>query len=379
MQSRVRSGRTFALYDHAARGAWLYVSLKDVAAQAGVSFQTASKVLNGCAGTVSEPTRQRIRSAALELGYVPNALARGLVRRSSYTIGVLADDFSDPALSRFVAAAQQEAQRQGHAALISVVQPFTDPRAALRTLLEHRVNGVLIIAPSLENDPRLGEALARDLPAVSLNHVPGGGVPVVGSDHRATGGLAARHLLSLGHRHLATITGPRSRRVTRSRLQGFRLALQEADVPLPPERVVEADWTAPGGHAALHRLLDGTRDVTGLFVQSDVMALGAMRALAERGLRVPDDCSVVGCDDLPVAEYVTPPLTTVRLPFEETGVRAAARLLGLIRMEAGAHRQLLPVELVVRCSTGPPTKAVMRRGAARRSRPAAATMIGGGR
>lgn len=365
----------------------MYVSLKDVAARAGVSFQTASKVLNGRTGVVSEESRLRIEAAAQDLGYVPNALARGLVRQSTYTVGVLAEDFSDVSLSRFVVAAQLEAERQGHAAIIASIRPGVDPRESLRILLEHRVNGLLVIAPSLEEDPRLGEALSKAPPAVSLNHVPGGGVPLVGSDHRATGVLAAAHLLALGHRLLATITGPRSRRVTRSRLQGFRATVREAGQRLPLRRVVEADWTPAGGHDATHRLLDADPAVTAIFVQTDLMALGAVRALSERGVRVPDDCSVVGCDDHPTAAFLTPPLTTVRLPFEETGARAAALLLHLIREQAVPPLELLPVELVVRASTCPPPGASARSGTrvtsvaahpSRRNRLAAAAVQEGG-
>ncbi|TQS42555.1 LacI family DNA-binding transcriptional regulator [Cryptosporangium phraense] len=330
----------------------MYVSLKDVAERAGVSFQTASKVLNGNSAVVSAATRQRILDAARELGYVPNALARGLVRRDSLTVGILADDFSDVALSRFVVAAQQAIERQGHAALVTTTGQSS--QAPLRTLQEHRVSGVLVIAPSLEEDDGIGEYLRGPLPAVTLNHIPGGGVPAVGSDHRQTGVLAAEHLLALGHRTVGTVTGPTGRRVVVSRLDGFRTTLAAAGVELPAHRIHPSGWEASDAAAATHHLLDADPGVTAIFVHNDNMAFGVLSALRARGVGVPDQLSVVGCDDAPLAEFAAPPLTTVRVPFEETGARAAELLLTRIRGEPIERKNLLPVELVVRESTAPP-------------------------
>jgi LacI family transcriptional regulator len=332
----------------------VYVSLKDVATRAGVSFQTASKVLNHQRGVVSEATRERILDAARELGYVPNALARGLVNQSSLTMGVLADEFADTALAQFVTAAHRWAGAHGQAALTVNVEPGADPATPIRILHEHRVGGILVVAPSLEADPRLWPALRTSLPAVSLNHVPGGGVPLVGSDHSETGALAAGHLVELGHRDIGTVIGPRGRRVVTSRLKGFRARLQQSGVPLPARRVVEADWTAEGGYTGACALLDADPDVTAIFVHNDGMAVGVLRALAERGRRVPDACSLVGCDDLPFAAFLNPPLTTVHVPFTETGERAADLLMRSMRGEKIPRVELLPTHLVVRDSTCPP-------------------------
>jgi LacI family transcriptional regulator len=332
----------------------MYVSLKDVAARAGVSFQTASKVLNGNPGVVSDRTRGRILKAAKDIGYVPNALARGLVRQTSLTVGVLIDDVTDPALSQFIHAAERTASAQGHAALIVAVEPGMDPALAVRKMQEHRVGGILVIAPSLEEDPRLGTALRGPLPAVSVNHVHGGGIPLVGSDHSATGALAAEHLLSLGHRHFATVTGPRGRRVVGSRHRGFRDFLHGAGQRLSPRLVAEADWTLVGSFAAANRLLEVEPGFTALFVHNDVMAIGVLHALRNRGLRVPGDCSIVSCDDLDLAPFLAPPLTTVHVPFRETGELAASVLLQLIQGETAPSRVFLPTHLVVRDSTSAP-------------------------
>ena len=325
---------------------------------AGVSFQTASKVLNGRNGVVSSTTRERIEAVARDLGYVPNALARGLVSRQSFVVGVLAEDPTDPALAQFVVAAQRATAHAGHVTLMVTHQVGGDPAADVRKLREHRVGGILVVAPTLEDDSRLGHSLRMSVragvPAVSLNHIHGGGVPLVGSDHELTGVLAAEHLLSLGHTTIGTVTGTQNRRVTVSRHRGFRRTVRAAGLTLPHSRVVEADWSPHSGYDAAHQLLAAAPTVTAVFVHTDRMAVGVLRALESEGRRIPDDCSVIGCDDDELASHVTPPLSTVHIPFVETGERAAALLLTLIRGEVAPHRNLLSVHLIVRSSTGPP-------------------------
>ncbi|MGH3144290.1 MAG: LacI family DNA-binding transcriptional regulator, partial [Rubrobacter sp.] len=163
-----------------------------------MSFQTAGKVLNG-KGSVSPQTRERILEAARGLGYVPNALARSLVTRSTCTLGIVASDLSDTELARFVVGAEREARRSGHGVLIgSIDRDGTDAERYLRMLLERRVDGILTAAPQLERDAGVGRLLRGSVPAVSLHRVPGGGVSLVGSDHVRTAKLATRHLLGLG-------------------------------------------------------------------------------------------------------------------------------------------------------------------------------------
>jgi LacI family transcriptional regulator len=343
----------------------VYVSLKDVAARAGVSFQTVGKVLNDRPVTVADTTRRRILTAAAELGYVPNVLARSLITQTTCTIGIIADDLDDWALARFVVGAEREARRRGHAVLITTMaaagadRPPADAEGLVRALIERRVDGVVAAAPQLEHDERVAELLAGRVPAVSLHHVPGGRVPVVGSNHFRTGQLATAHLAGLGHRRIATVTGPPRRLVVASRLRGYRSALANGGLPADPALVEEADWTAAGGHAAAGRLLDRDPSITAIFAQSDLIAIGVLSALHERGLRVPGDCAVVGCDDLPPVAHTVPPLTTVHVPFYETGERAVALLVDRIAGREPPERVLLPVELVVRgsCGAGPPAGA----------------------
>ena len=328
-------------------------SLRDVASKAGVSFQTAGKVLNG-KGSVSAATRERILLAARDLNYVPNAVARGLVTSKTFTIGIVASDLDDAQLARFVVGAEREARRRGHGVLIgNVNREGDDAERYLQMLLERRVDGILTAAPQMEHDERVGELLRGPTPAVSIHRVPGRGVSLVGSDHRRTGLLATEHLLSLGHRRVATVTGSENRQVTAHRLEGYKRALDGAEVPFDPSLVEIGNWDADGAYEATLRLLDRAPDATAFFAQNDVMALGVLSALREKGLAVPDDRAVVGCDDIPLATHAAPPLTTVHVPFYETGKTAVRLLLDTIAGEVREpKRVLLPVRLVVRKSCG---------------------------
>ncbi|HLI88599.1 MAG TPA: LacI family DNA-binding transcriptional regulator [Ktedonobacteraceae bacterium] len=330
-----------------------HVSLKDIAAEAGVSFQTVSKVLKG-KGSVSPETRAWILEVAERLGYVPNALARSLVSQRTATIGIVATDFSDYVLSQFVVGAEREARRQGQCVIVgSLDQDGSDAERYLLLLMERRVDGILLAAPQLEQNTRVGGML-NGLPVVSLHHVPGAKLRTVGSHQSQTGFLATQHLLELGHRRIGTIIGSLDRRVTHSRLRGYQRALQTMGVAYDPALVEEGHWLVEGGYEAAQRLLDRVPDITALFVQSDTMAIGVLSALHERGLRVPQDCAVVGCDDIPMAAHTIPPLTTIHIPVYETGEAAVRLLLDIIENRAAEEPQHIspPVHLVRRASSG---------------------------
>jgi LacI family transcriptional regulator len=336
-----------------AQGPTRHVSVKDVAARSGVSFQTTSKVLNG-KGSVSEVTRTRILRAASDLGYVPNLQARSLVMQSTREIGLVASDFSDHNLSRFIVGAEREARRQGFGIVItSIDQDGSGGERALRTLMERRVDGILLAAPQMEDDHTAAHALERAVPAVSLHHVAGGGVATVGSDHELTGLLATSHLVAKGHRRIATVVGARGRRVTQSRLRGYRRAIEEAGLPFDTDLVEEGNWEIAGALAATMRLFERRAEITAIFAQNDTMAIGVLSALRNMGKRVPDDCAVVGCDDIEMAAHMVPPLTTIHVPFYETGEEAMRLLLSMIAAGSViARKLLLPVHLVVRESSG---------------------------
>ncbi len=331
------------------------VSLKDIAARAGVSFQTVSKVLRG-KGNVSPQTREWILQVAQELGYVPNVLARSLVSQRTWTIGVVASDLSDQVLSQFVVGAEREARRQGLCVIVgSIDQEGSDLERYLRILIERRIDGLLLAAPQLEHHTGIGEILRGQIPVVSIYHVPGmhDSILRVGSSHSQTGFIATQHLLEKGHRRIGTITGLTSRRVTQSRLRGYQRALEEAGIAFDPNLVEEGNWQVQGGYDAAVRLLERASDLTAIFVQNDIMAVGVLSALYDKGLHVPTDCAVVGCDDIPIAAHTIPPLTTIHLPFYETGEAAVRLLLEIIaQQETTRPSVLLPVYLVERASSG---------------------------
>jgi LacI family transcriptional regulator len=325
--------------------------VKDVAARSGVSFQTTSKVLNG-KGSVSEVTRARIIRAARELGYVPNLLARSLVMHSTRAVGLVASDFSDPHLNRFVVGAEEEARRRGYSVIITGVESEGSGDEAIPALIERRVDGILLAAPDMDAERVRKQTPHLTTPLISLHHVPIRVSAVVGCDDEEIGHLATSHLLERGHRHVGTVIGQLRRHATRGRLHGYRRALEEAGIEFAPVLVAEGGGDMATALAATLELMNRRPDVTAIFAQNDTIAVGVLAGLRRLGRRVPEDCAVVGCDDIDVAAYTSPSLTSVRVPFNEVGEAAMRALLDMI--EAGAMEQpniVLPVQLVVREST----------------------------
>jgi DNA-binding LacI/PurR family transcriptional regulator len=330
-------------------------TIRDVAALAGVSHQTVSRVLND-QDKVIRPTRDRVLAAIRELGYVPNPSARSLSSNRLHTLGVVTTDISDYAFSQAIAGAEAEARRRGLFLIIGSVEEDAqgDERAYLRLMLERRVEGLIVAGPThLESDWLL-HPLAHRLPIVAITSelvVPE--VSVVDVDNQRGGRDATLHLVEHGHRTVATITGPLDWRSARERLDGYRDALRTQDLAEEPKLVEHCtDWTVESGREAARRLLDSGRPFTALFAQSDLFALGAISELRSRGLDVPCDVSVVGYDDIPVARYLDPPLTTMSQPMRDVGALAVRLVVDHIaadgepREEQGRH--LLRAPLVAR-------------------------------
>jgi len=330
-----------------------HVSLRDVAEHAGVSFQTVSKVLQG-AGRAAPATRQRIFDAAAELGYRPNTLARGLATRRTRTIGFIASGLASFVLDPLMRGAEREARAQGYFTIIALAEGDEEQAERLiHELIERRVDGIISAALTLQQNRRYGELLRRLAPTVCIFPVHGGGLSLVGEDPPLIGLLATQHLVTLGHRRIATIVGVVDRPGVSGRFRGYQQALEEAGLAVDPELVDVGHWTPEGGYDAMHRLLDHAPGITAIFAHNDHMAIGAIRALHERGLRVPDDVAVVGCDDIDLARYVVPSLTTVRISFERSGETAVRLLLDRLgEPHREPERVIPPIELVVRASCG---------------------------
>lgn len=331
------------------------LTIAEVAREAGVSSQTVSRVINNRPDVAPE-TRQRVQQVINRLGYQPSAIARSLASRRTRTLGLITADFSDYFFTQVIAGSEAEARRQGYFFMLgSTERNLQDEPEYIRLLTEHRVQGILFARPSTEPDNRHLLSLLHDgVPVVTTAyHVPGADLTVVDVDNVDGAWQATRYLLECGRHQVAMITGPTSWKSVAERAQGYALALEAAEATLDPGLITEGDWSYESGHRAMQKLLARGRSFSALFAQNDQMAIGAIRALREAGRRVPQDVAVVGYDDIPVAEYCDPPLTTIRQPMQEVG-RVATRLL-IQAIEEPVPPQgavLLKGELIRRCSCG---------------------------
>jgi DNA-binding LacI/PurR family transcriptional regulator len=329
-------------------------TIYDVARLAGVSTATVSRALNGT-GQIAPATLATINAAVERLGYHPNTAARSLVTRSSQTIALLLPDIANQFYAALVSAIQERLLATGHTMLLCTTEG--DPSREyqyLGLLRAKQVDGVLVDGLLLPPD-QIAQFVRDGLPIVCLDRdVDSTSVPLVQVDNRRGARRATEHLLELGHRRIGHITGSPELRISDQRVEGYRDGLAWAGIELDPALLEEGRFSEEGGFAAMGALLDRS-DLTAVFAANDLSAIGAMAAAAERGLRVPDDVSVVGFDDLRLSRYTTPPLTTVRQPAAEIAERATQLLLDLAAGVAVEQRlHVLPPELIVRGSTARP-------------------------
>ena len=327
--------------------------MSDVAALAGVSLQTVSRVVNG-SPNVAPRTRERVEQVIAQLGYRPNYAARALVTGCSRTIGLVTVHVDQFGPAQTLIGLEKATREAGYSLAVSILDDATAAavREAVDRLVSHRVDAVVALS-TYDDAARAIDVLETPVPLVTVRVTGGEGRPAVSVDQRAGARLATAHLLSLGHRTVHHVTGPGDSQEARGRTAGWREVLDAADAPVPPPLV--GDWTASSGHAAGRRLAGRIREgeeVTAVFLANDQMALGLLAALHEEGLSVPGDVSVVGFDDLPEAPYLAPPLTTVRQDFAELGRRGVQLVLARLAGEDLVPEPVVPV-LVVRSSTGP--------------------------
>ncbi|MEV4518219.1 LacI family DNA-binding transcriptional regulator [Dactylosporangium sp. NPDC049525] len=304
--------------------------MNDVARLAGVSHQTVSRVLNQHP-SVSPATRERVLEAVRQLNYRPNAMARGLAGRRSRVIGVVSFDTILYGPASTLLGIERAARAAGYGVSIVTLEQLDHSGmvAALEALADQSVAGVVVIAPQTAAAAAL-HSLPLGVAAVAVESNVGGEIPAISVDQVTGARLAVQHLLGLGHRKVWHLSGPRDWLETHGRIEGWRGTLEEAGLPAPP--LMTGDWSARSGYqAGLELARRG--DVTAVFAGNDQMALGMMRAFHEHGIRVPDDVSIVGFDDIPEAEFLSPPLTTIRQDFDEVGRRCIAALLRAIEAD----------------------------------------------
>ncbi len=329
------------------------VTIRDVAREAGVSTTVVSRTLNG-KGEISAGTRERVLAVAARLGYVPHAAAQALARGRTGTLGVLVTDNAGPVYADILRGIESVANAEGFGLLFANSADSQDQ--ALRRLALLRAKGVdgVLLTP-VQSDTRDVEYLrAERRPFVLLlRHFPQLDCDYVVTDNPAAGELMTAHLIGLGHRRIAHITGPAGVSSAEGRLAGYRRALARAGIPFDPAQVARGPFTLEGGHAAARRLLDRSDRPTAVFAATDLQAVGVMKAARELGLRIPGDLALVGGDDIELAAYLEAPLTTFHQPARAIGVEAARLLLRrLAEPAAEPVHSVHPPRLVVRASCG---------------------------
>jgi LacI family transcriptional regulator len=335
------------------------VTLADVAKRARVSPATASRVINGSAKRVTGELKERVLKAVSDLRYVPNAHAQHLARSQRSAVGVIVHDVSDPYFAEITRGLQRVATDGGR--LLVICNSYGEPERELAyvELLRAQQVHALVLAGSGYHDAVFTKKINGQLEAYARS---GGRVSVIGRhdhvgsavmpDNEHGGYLATRKLYELGHTRVGVVSGPKVLTTTTDRLAGVRRAAKERGPGVPAPRVVHADFSRDGGAAATRQLLESYRGMTAILALNDSMAVGALSVLRAARIRVPEEVSVVGFDDMPIAVDVTPSLTTVRLPLIDMGTRAMT--LALDTEAPADRREIVEVSLVWRESCAAP-------------------------
>lgn len=337
----------------------LSVTIRDVAREAGVSLATVSRALNDAAEVTVE-TRQRVRAAADRLGYVPHSGARSLITRRTGTLGVLLPDLYGEFFSELIRGIDQTAQRHGYHMVLASSHSDAREIAAAVGSMRGRVDGFVVMSPDVSALPALAD-LARTFPAVVLGAGPEvGGFATISVANYEGAVAMTEHLLALGHKRIAFICGPGGNVDAAERLRGVCAATKDVEGVQVDE--YPGDFRQETGYNTTKLLLDRPTRPDVIFCANDAMAIGAIGALHEAGMRVPADLAVVGFDDIPIARFLTPPLTTVRVPIAELGANATESLIDTLRGGAPltARSELMPTSLVVRASCGAPRRETIR-------------------
>lgn len=323
-------------------------SIKDVATIAGVSVATVSRALAN-PEKVSDATRAKVNRAIEATGYRPNLLARNFRSSRSYCVVVMVPDITNPFFSRVIKAIEDRAQQRGYAVLLGDTRDQANREQEYVKRVETRLaDGLIQLRPSeveIEGNP------VPIVYACGCSNVPQSSVII---DNHVAAKKLVDYLLSLGHRRIAVLTGLRENPHTAERLAGYKAALSDAGIAIRDDYILEGDFTMGAGQDTAARVMTLNEPPTALFCMSDQMAMGAIQALQARGLKVPDDVSVAGFDNIEYSAFWHPTITTVAQPAEEMGKRAIDMLLSMIEdHQYSVSNKILPTQLIVRESTGP--------------------------
>ncbi len=331
------------------------LNLEQVAKRAGVSRSTVSRVINNDPN-VSEETRARVMTVVRDLNYQPNVVARGLAAGRTRVLGLVIPRtvstlFTDPYFSLLIQGVSAACNANDHSVMLWIAEPEYERRTIRQVLHGGLVDGV-IVASQVLDDPVVDALMKSDLPFILIGrHPDASNVSYVDADNRNGAREVVEYLLRLGYHRVATISGPQNTIVGMDRLEGYREALRVKGLAPDPDLVIEGDFTEMGGYTAAQQVLPHKPDA--IFVASDTMATGAMRALREANCRVPQDVAMAGFDDMPFAAHTDPPLTTVRQAIQRAGFTAVETLVDLVTHPGSPTRRIiLPTELVIRASAG---------------------------
>lgn len=331
------------------------LTLEDIGRLAGVSRSTVSRVIND-QPSVNPAVRRRVQEVITRTGYSPNVAARSLVSGRSGVIGLVIPSrvhslFEDPYFSRLIQGISTESNKAHNTLSLFIFQNEEEETALYpRVVTSGFLDGLIITATRMA-DPLLARMVGGEIPLVMIGRPDVGGLSYVDADNRGGAGLAASHLCSLGYRRIGLVGAPVSTTAGVDRLNGFIEGLARCGNVLHPDLRADGDFSEESGYEAMKKLIPQRPDA--VFAASDTMAVGAMRAIREAGLRVPHDIALIGFDGLPTSERAVPPLTTIRQPVTETGARAVQVLNDLIGGQATAPLvEIMPVELIIRESCG---------------------------
>ncbi|HFS8444181.1 substrate-binding domain-containing protein [Vibrio cholerae] len=303
-------------------------TMKDIARLAGVSTSTVSHVINK-SRFVSDEIAERVNNAAQQLNYAPSALARSLKMNRTKTIGMLVTTSTNPFFGEVVKGVERSCYHQGYNLILCNTEGDNQRmKASINTLLQKRVDGLLLMCSTLEGERLDVFDRYPDIPIVVMDWGPILFASDKIQDNSLQGGyMAAKHLIECGHKEIGCITGPLIRHQAQMRYEGYKRALAEAGVAINPDWIVESDFECEGGYQAFEKLYQRGKLPSALFVSNDMMAMGVIQAASQRGFRVPDDLSLIGYDDVHIAKFMTPALTTIHQPKYRLGKAAIDTLL----------------------------------------------------